>query len=416
MNSMPSEETPPANALRAIQKQLASDVVPARNLGSFVTTQMEAEAEQVMIDAWNKNLINYESYPATTDMHTRCLNMIANLFHAPLQGSADAVGTSTVGSSEAILLAVLAMRKRWVAKRKGAGKDYSRPNLIMSSAVQVCWKKAARYFDIEERYIYCSKQRNTIDPQRAVDLVNENTIGICSILGTTYTGEYEDTKAINDLLVERELDVPIHVDAASGGFVAPFLHPDLVWDFQLEQVASINVSGHKYGLVYAGIGWAIWRSAEYLPQDLIFKHHYLGTEQSSFNLNFSRSASHVICQYYNLIRLGKHGYRRIMTQLADTAEYLTSNLEQTKCFEVMSGKAPGLPLVVFRLDPSQEYPFDEYALAEELLRNGWMVPAYTMAPHNEESKILRVVVRQDLSRLDCDALVATLRRAIHQLS
>ncbi len=238
-----------------------------RSLGSFVTTYMEYEAEKLMIDALSKNFINHESYPVTTDIQNRCVNIIARLFNAPKEGSfGEAVGTSTVGSSEAILLATLAMKKRWTIKQKAAGKDCSTPNLIMSSAVQVCWKKAARYFDVEEKYVHCTKERYTIDAYEAVELVDENTVGICSIMGTTYTGEYEDTKAINDLLVERDLDVPIHVDAASGGFVAPFLNPNLIWDFRLEKVASINVSGHKYGLVYAGIGWVIWRNAKYLPQ------------------------------------------------------------------------------------------------------------------------------------------------------
>ena len=228
---------------------------------------MEHEAEELMADMLSKNIVNHESYPGTTNIQNRCVNMIARLFNAPTQeGSVDAVGTSTVGSSEAIMLATLAMKKRWANKRRAAGKDCSKPNLVMSSAVQVCWKKAARYFDIEEKYVYCTKDRYTIDPNEAVGLVDENTIGICSIMGTTYTGEYEDTKAINDLLVRRHLDLPIHIDAASGGFVAPFVNPDLIWDFRLEKVVSINVSGHKYGLVYAGIGWVIWRGAEYLPK------------------------------------------------------------------------------------------------------------------------------------------------------
>lgn len=167
------------------------------------------------------------------------------------------MGTSTVGSSEAIMLSTLAMKKRWQNKRKAEGKDYSRPNIFMNNAVQVCWEKAARYFDVEEKYVYCTDTRYVIDAKQAVDLVDENTIGICAIIGTTYTGEYEDVKGINDLLIGRRIDCPIHVDAASGGFVAPFTQPDLAWDFRLEKVVSINVSGHKYGIVYAGVGWAI---------------------------------------------------------------------------------------------------------------------------------------------------------------
>jgi glutamate decarboxylase len=228
---------------------------------------MEDEAHKLMVNALSKNLIQHEAYPATADIEKSCVSMIARLFNVPIHGnSSSVVGTSTAGSSEAILLATLAMKKRWVNRQRAAGKDYSKPNLIMSSAVHVCWKKAARYFDIEEKYVYCTSSRYTTDPCEAVELVDENTIGICSIMGTTYTGEYEDVKGINDLLVEKTLDVPIHVDAASGGFVVPFVDPGLMWDFRLEKVVSINVSGHKYGLVYAGIGWIIWRNAQYLPE------------------------------------------------------------------------------------------------------------------------------------------------------
>lgn len=214
-------------------------------------TPQEDEATKLMTEALSKNFIDYEEYPQTADIQNRCINMIARLLHAETtsDSSCDAIGTSTVGSSEAIMLGMLAMKRRWSNKRKAEGKDCTRPNIIMSSAVQVCWEKAARYFDIEEKYVYCTEQRYVIDPQAAVDMVDENTIGICAILGTTYTGQYEDVKAINDLLVQRGLECPLHVDAASGGFFAPFINPDLEWDFRLEKVVSINVSGHKYGLV-----------------------------------------------------------------------------------------------------------------------------------------------------------------------
>lgn len=210
------------------------------------------------------------------------------------------------------MLATLAMKKRWQNKRKAAGKPYDKPNIVMNAAVQVCWEKAARYFDIEEKFVYCTPDRYVMDPKEAVDLVDENTIGICAILGTTYTGEYEDIKAMNDLLEERKSECYIHVDAASGGFVAPFTVPELEWDFRLPRVISINVSGHKYGLVYPGVGWAVWRDPEYLPKELIFNINYLGADQASFTLNFSKGASQVIGQYYQLIRLGKRGYRAIM--------------------------------------------------------------------------------------------------------
>ena len=227
-----------------------------------------------MTDAFSKNFIDYEEYPQSAEIQTRCVNMIGRLFNAPTNNSSDeddnhAMGTSTIGSSEAIMLGTLAMKKRWQNKRKEQGKDYSRPNLIMNSAVQVCWEKAARYFDVEEKYVFCTDERYVIDPKEAVDLVDENTIGICAILGTTYTGEYEDIKAINDLLVQKDIDCPIHVDAASGGFVAPFIDPNLEWDFRLEKVVSINVSGHKYGLVSTGR----WLPKDYTP-DFQWLHRF----------------------------------------------------------------------------------------------------------------------------------------------
>ena len=230
-----------------IKDELSLDGNPVLNLASFVTTYMETEVEKLMAEAASKNFIDYEEYPQTAEIQNRCVSMIARLYNAPTQSDEEqAMGTSTVGSSEAIMLGTLAMKKRWQNKRKEAGKDYSKPNIVMNSAVQVCWEKAARYFEVEERYVYCTEDRYVMDPKEAVDLVDENTIGICAIIGTTYTGEYEDVKAINDLLVERKIDCPIHVDAASGGFVAPFVVPDLEWDFRLEKVISINVSGHKY--------------------------------------------------------------------------------------------------------------------------------------------------------------------------
>jgi glutamate decarboxylase len=377
---------------------------------------METEVEKLMVDAFNKNFIDYEEYPVSADIQNRCVSMIARLFNIPVDDpKTNAMGTSTVGSSEAIMLATLAMKKRWQNKRKAEGKDYSKPNLIMNSAVQVCWEKAARYFDVEEKFVYCTKDRYVIDPKEAVDLVDENTIGICSILGTTYTGEYEDTKAINDLLIERGIDCPIHVDAASGGFVAPFVKPDYVWDFRLEKVVSINVSGHKYGLVYPGVGWVVWRDPEFLPKELIFNVNYLGADQATFTLNFSRGASQVIGQYYQLIRLGKKGYRSIMCNLTRTADYLSAAVEEMGFLVMSQGKGNGLPLVAFRLNPKHNHKFDEFAIAHQLRERGWVVPAYTMAPHSETLKMMRVVVREDFSRSRCDALIADLQLAVKEL-
>ncbi|KAI5367603.1 putative pyridoxal phosphate-dependent decarboxylase, pyridoxal phosphate-dependent transferase [Septoria linicola] len=410
------ESMPREIAYRMIKDDLTLDGNPTLNLASFVTTYMEDEAEKLMIEAFSKNFIDYEEYPVSADIQNRCVSMIARLFNIPAHDeSTNAMGTSTIGSSEAIMLGTLAMKKVWQNKRKAAGKDFSRPNIVMNSAVQVCWEKAARYFDIEEKYVNCTEARYVIDPEEAVDLVDENTIGICAIIGTTYTGEYEDVKAINDLLVERGIDCPIHVDAASGGFVAPFVKPDLVWDFRLEKVVSINVSGHKYGLVYPGVGWVCWRDPEFLPKELIFNINYLGADQASFTLNFSRGASQVIGQYYQLIRLGKKGYRSIMLNLTRTADYLGTAVEKMG-FQLMSQKnGNGLPLVAFRLNPKDGHKFDEFALAHQLRSRGWVVPAYTMAPDASKVKMMRVVVREDFSRSRCDALIIDIQMAFNEL-
>ncbi|OAA52860.1 glutamate decarboxylase [Cordyceps fumosorosea ARSEF 2679] len=448
-DSMPEGEMPKEVAYQMIKDQLSLDGNPKlkyTNLASFVSTYMvspfflrpppsliitldamltfvlaqEQEALNLMADAFPTNFIDYEEYPYTADIQNRCVSMIANLFHAPADG--DAIGTSTVGSSEAIMLAVLAMKRRWKQARQAAGKPTEHPNIIMSSAVQVCWEKAARYFEIDEKYVDCTRERFVIDPEAAVALVDENTIGIVSILGTTYTGHYEDTKAINDLLVKKNIDCPIHVDAASGGFVAPFVVPDLEWDFRLPKVVSINVSGHKYGLVHPGVGWAVWRSCEHLPKDLIFNINYLGAEQSSFTLNFSKGASQVIGQYYQLIRLGKHGYRAIMSNLVRTADHLSARLQELGFVIMSETSGGGLPLVAFRFPEGAEphavadRAYDEFALAAHLRARGWIVPAYTMAPKTEGLKMLRVVCREDFSRSRADDLIADVKLCLGVLA
>ncbi|KAL9615191.1 MAG: hypothetical protein Q9167_000397 [Letrouitia subvulpina] len=416
VHEMPEKEMPKEIAYRLIKDDLSLDGNPMLNLASFVTTYMEEEVEKLMAEALPKNFIDYEEYPQTAEIQNRCVSMIARLFNAPTQSSEDTgMGVSTVGSSEAIMLGVLAMKRRWQNKQKSEGKDYSKPNLIMNSACQVCWEKACRYFEVEERYVYCTEDRYVIDPEEAVNMVDENTIGICAIIGTTYTGQYEDVKAINDLLLKKNIDCSIHVDAASGGFVAPFVLPELAWDFRLEKVVSINVSGHKYGLVYPGVGWVVWRSPEFLPKELVFNINYLGADQASFTLNFSKGASQVIGQYYQMIRLGKRGYRSIMLNLTKTADYLAKCLEQLGFIIMSQGAGQGLPLVAFRLDPAKGQHYDEFALAHHLRERGWVVPAYTMAPHSEQLKLMRVVVREDFSRSRCDTLVKDFKLACQTL-
>ncbi|KFZ15613.1 hypothetical protein V502_05507 [Pseudogymnoascus sp. VKM F-4520 (FW-2644)] len=399
-------------AYRMIKDETSLDGNPMLNLASFVTTFMEKEVEDLMTESLAKNFIDYEEYPRTAEIQNRCVSMIGRLFNAPVHDDAASIGTSTVGSSEAVMLATLAMKKRWQNKRKAAGKPFDKPNMIMSSAVQVVWEKAMRYFEVEEKYVYCTKDRYVLDPKETVDLVDENTIGICVILGTTYTGQYEDAKAINDLLDERGLDTPINIDAASGGFVAPFVVPELEWDFRLSHVVSINVSGHKYGLVYPGVGWVIWRDPEFLPKELVFNVNYLGADQASFTLNFSKGASQIIGQYYQLIRLGKNGYRAIMLNLTRVADSLAAALKDMGFLIMSDGEGRGLPLVAFRLDPKLEKRYDEFAIAHQLRERGWIVPAYTMAPHTEEMKMLRVVIREDFSRSRCEQLIDDIKLSI----
>ncbi|CBF78712.1 hypothetical protein AN7278.2 [Aspergillus nidulans FGSC A4] len=422
---------PPDVAEQMIRDELSLDGNPLLNMASFVTTYMEPQVETLMAAAMRKNFIDFEQYPQSARMQTRCVNMIADLFNAPTnqeskegtehgesEGAEGAMGTSTVGSSEAIMLALLAMKKTWHKKRSDAGKDTSHPNIIMNSAVQVCWEKAARYFDVEERYCYCTDDRYVIDPVQAVELVDENTIGICAIMGTTYTGHYEDVKAINDLLVQRNIDCPIHVDAASGGFVAPFICPELVWDFRLEKVVSINVSGHKYGLVYPGVGWIFWRSPEYLPRELVFNINYLGSEQATFTLNFSKGASHIIGQYYQLIRLGRNGYKAIMQNLVQVSQNLARGLSDLGLLILSDNTgngSGGVPLVAFRLPDDESRLFDEFAVSAVLRRRGWVVPAYTMAPRSNNLKLMRIVVREDFTAHRCGILIQDIKMAIEWL-
>ncbi|KAJ6016659.1 Pyridoxal phosphate-dependent transferase major region subdomain 1 [Penicillium sp. IBT 35674x] len=415
-DELPYDEMPKETAYRMIKDDLVLDGNPMLNLASFVTTYMEDEAEKLMLESSNKNVIDHEEYPKSVEIEQRCLKMLANLFNSPKQdGETTAIGTACIGSSEAIMLATLAMKKRWKNQRKAEGKDTSEPNIIMSTGVQVCWEKAARYFEVDEKLVPCTETRYVIDPAQAVELVDENTIGICAILGTTYTGQYEDVKGINDALVAKGLNTPIHVDAASGGFVAPFVKPDLVWDFQLPNVVSINVSGHKYGLVYPGIGWALWRSPEYLPKELIFNINYLGADQLNFTLNFSKPASHIIAQYYQMIRLGRRGYQAIMSNLTNTADYLTEQLKKMG-FTIMSdGAGNGLPVVAFRLGSAQNILFDEFSLAHKLRERGWIVPAYTMAADCEKMSMMRVVLREDFTQSRCDSLVHDIQAALKAL-
>ncbi|KAL6575439.1 hypothetical protein OROMI_012724 [Orobanche minor] len=410
-NSIPKEA-----AYQIINDELMLDGNPRLNLASFVTTWMEPECDKLIMAAINKNYVDMDEYPVTTELQNRCVNIIAHLFNAPLGDGEAAVGVGTVGSSEAIMLAGLAFKRKWQNKMKEQGKPYDKPNIVTGANVQVCWEKFARYFEVELKEVKLRDGYYVMDPEKAVEMVDENTICVAAILGSTLNGEFEDVKRLNDLLVEKNKetgrDTPIHVDAASGGFIAPFLYPELEWDFRLPLVKSINVSGHKYGLVYAGIGWAIWRSKVDLPEELIFHINYLGADQPTFTLNFSKGSSQVIAQYYQLIRLGHEGYRNIMENCQENAMVLKAGLERIGRFNIVS-KDDGVPLVAFSLKDNTRH--NEFEISDTLRRFGWIVPAYTMPPDAQHVTVLRVVIREDFSRTLAERLVTDIEKVMHEL-
>lgn len=404
---MPDESMDPEAAYRFIHDELMLDGSSRLNLATFVTTWMDPEAGKLMAETFDKNMIDKDEYPATAAIEQRCVCMVADLFHA--EGLRDddpssAVGVSTIGSSEAVMLGGLAMKWRWRAKTKDwKGRT---PNLVMGSNVQVVWEKFCRYFDVEPIYLPMEEGRYVITPEQVLDAVDENTIGVVAILGTTYTGELEPVAeicaALDKLAAGGGVDVPVHVDAASGGFVVPFLHPDLVWDFRLPRVVSINVSGHKYGLTYPGIGFVVWRSPEHLPEDLVFRVNYLGGDMPTFTLNFSRPGNQVVGQYYNFLRLGREGYTQVMQSLSATARWLGDQLRTGEHMEIISDGS-AIPVVSFRLAKDRGYT--EFDVSHELRGYGWQVPAYTMPDNATDVSVLRIVVREGLS--------ADLARALH---
>ncbi|KAH0860637.1 hypothetical protein HID58_088898 [Brassica napus] len=413
---MPENSIPKEAAYQIINDELMLDGNPRLNLASFVTTWMEPECDKLIMSSINKNYVDMDEYPVTTELQNRCVNMIAHLFNAPLGETETAVGVGTVGSSEAIMLAGLAFKRKWQNKRKAEGKPFDKPNIVTGANVQVCWEKFARYFEVELKEVKLSEGYYVMDPEKAVEMVDENTICVAAILGSTLNGEFEDVKLLNDLLViknrETGWDTPIHVDAASGGFIAPFLYPELEWDFRLPLVKSINVSGHKYGLVYAGIGWVVWRNKEDLPEELIFHINYLGADQPTFTLNFSKGSSQVIAQYYQLIRLGHEGYRNVMENCRENMVVLREGLEKAGRFNIVS-KDEGVPLVAFSLKDSSSHT--EFEISDMLRRYGWIVPAYTMPPNAQHITVLRVVIREDFSRTLAERLVIDIEKVMREL-
>ncbi|MGW6696939.1 glutamate decarboxylase [Nocardia sp. NPDC055049] len=415
---MPEESMDPDVAYRFIHDELMLDGSSRLNLATFVSTWMDPQAEKLMAETFDKNMIDKDEYPATAAIEQRCVCMVADLFHA--EGLRDddpssATGVSTIGSSEAVMLAGLAMKWLW-REKVGDGWKGRTPNMVMGSNVQVVWEKFCRYFDVEPRYLPMEKGRYVITPEQVLANVDEDTIGVVAILGTTFTGELEPINdicaALDKLAADTGLDIPVHVDAASGGFVVPFLHPDLVWDFRLPRVVSINVSGHKYGLTYPGIGFVVWRGPEYLPDDLIFRVNYLGGDMPTFTLNFSRPGNQVIGQYYNFLRLGRFGYSLVMQSLSQTARWLGDQLRASGHFEVITDGS-AIPVISFRLSGDPEYT--EFDVSHALRSYGWQVPAYTMPDNATDIAVLRVVVREGFSADMARALSEDITAALGHL-
>jgi glutamate decarboxylase len=398
------------DAMRLVDEELALEGDPQRNLATFVTTWMEPEAQRIIGENLYRNFIDHAEYPISAEVEQRCIRMLADLYHAP----GETTGARTQGSSEAIMLGALSLKWKWKQRREADSKSTEKPNLIFGGDVHVVWEKFCRYFDVEPRIVPLREDKYVIGPEDVKPLIDENTIGVAAVLGTTFTGHADDIVGIDKLLVdlkgERGMDVPLHIDAASGGFVWPFLYPDSEWDFRLEQVRSINVSGHKFGLVYPGIGWLVFRERSDLAEDLVFYENYLGKTDATFTLNFSTGASMVLAQYYNFVRLGREGYTYVMEAMQQNARSLAEKLKTTGHFELIGDGEEQLPLVAFKLAGEKDY--DEFDLSWQLsAERGWMLPAYTMPPNAEDVGVLRALVKQTLSREQIGRLAADIEQA-----
>ncbi|MGH9123711.1 MAG: glutamate decarboxylase [Acidimicrobiales bacterium] len=419
-NRMPSRGMPADTAYQVVHDELMLDGNSRLNLATFVTTWMEDQAARLMTESADKNLIDKDEYPHSAELERRCVNMLARLWHVPEDGGEEATGCSTSGSSEACMLGGMALKWRWRQDLQQAG-TYSaarQPNLVMGANVQVCWEKFCRYWDVEARLVPVSAEATHLTPETAVAHCDENTIGVVAVLGSTYDGVYEPVAeiaaALDAFQAEKGIDIPMHVDGASGAFVAPFVDPGLQWDFRVPRVHSINASGHKFGLVYPGVGWVVWRDHTSLPDDLVFKVDYLGGEMPTFTLNFSRPGSQVAAQYYNFIRLGFEGYKAVQDVCRDVARHLARSVAQMGPFELVT-KEFGIPAFAFRLKDEVSAGYTVFDVSDALRAFGWIVPAYPMPPAIEDMDVLRIVVRNGFGRNLADSLLDDLSKVVKRL-
>ncbi|MFF5568004.1 glutamate decarboxylase [Streptomyces sp. NPDC012623] len=412
---LPDGPTAPDTAYQLVHDELMLDGNSRLNLATFVTTWMEPQATVLMAECRDKNMIDKDEYPRTAELERRCVAMLAALWNAPDPSSA--VGCSTTGSSEACMLAGMALKRRWAIRNAARYPGSARPNLVMGVNVQVCWEKFCAFWEVEARQVPMEGDRFHLDPRAAADLCDENTIGVVAVLGSTFDGSYEPVAelcAALDALQERTgLDVPVHVDGASGAMIAPFIDEDLVWDFRLPRVSSINTSGHKYGLVYPGVGWALWRTPAELPEELVFRVNYLGGDMPTFALNFSRPGAQVVAQYYTFLRLGRDGYRAVQQTARDIARGLADRIGALGDFRLLT-RGDELPVFAFTTAPGVTN-FDVFDVSRRLREQGWLVPAYTFPANRQDLSVLRIVCRNGFSADLAALLVADLERVLPEL-
>ena len=412
-NTFPESEMDPKEAYQAIHNELVLDGNASQNLATFCQTWLDDETHKIMDECIDKNMIDKDEYPQTAELEARCVRMLGNLWNSPEE--ANTLGTSTTGSSEAAMLGGLAALWRWRKKRKAEGKPTDKPNIV-TGTVQICWDKFARYWDVEHRQIPMKPGKYCITPEEVVKYVDENTICVVPTLGLTFTLQYEPVKqiaeALDRLQKETGLDIPIHVDGASGGFLAPFIHRDLVWDFRIKRVKSINASGHKFGLSPLGVGWVMWREASDLPEELIFYVNYLGGNMPTFALNFSRPAGQIVSQYYNFIRLGKEGYTKIQEECAETGQFLASEIMKFGIFEMVYDGNGGVPGCTWKFRDDVKAGFSLYDLADKLRSRGWQVPAYSLPADAQNVVVQRILVRKGFNLDMASLLIEDMKRAL----
>jgi glutamate decarboxylase len=414
----PARARDPRHAYAIVHDELMLDGNSRQNLATFCQTWEEPEIHKLMGECINKNMVDKDEYPQTAEIEARCVHMLANLWNAP--DSKTSVGCSTTGSSEAAMLGGMSMKRHWEAKQKAAGKPTDKPNLI-TGPVQICWHKFTRYWDIEHREIPMQDGRMLMTPQEVLKRCDENTIGVVPTLGVTFTGQYEPVQSVAEALDRLQeqsgLDIPIHVDGASGGFLAPFCAPELAWDFRLPRVKSINASGHKFGLAPLGVGWVIWREEQDLAKELVFHVNYLGGDMRDIALNFSRPGGQIVCQYYNFIRLGHEGYRKIHDACYDTASFLAGEIAGLGPFSIIYGGelTDGIPALCWQIKKGSDPGFSLFDFADRLRIRGWQVPAYTLPANCQNQAIQRILVRHGVSRDLASLLIEDMKRALDHL-